>query len=97
MRRVTRALLLLALLSATGCYTARVVSRAPAGVQGQRDHGAILFWGMWGSRTDAYECREGLAEVATWTPWYGYIVAPLTLGIVSPVVKSYRCAVGEGF
>ena len=27
----------------------------------------------------------------------GYIVSPITLGIASPVVKSYSCAVGEGF
>ncbi len=52
---------------------------------------------MWRSETNADECRAGLAEVATSTPWYGYIVAPITLGIAHPVVKTYSCAVGEGF
>jgi hypothetical protein len=87
---------LLALATSTACYTAGVVSPARRGVERQTDHGAVLFWGMWQSKTDASECREGLAEAASWTPWYGYIVSPLTLGIVHPVVKGYTCAIREG-
>jgi hypothetical protein len=52
---------------------------------------------MMRTETDAVECRAGLAEVETSTPWYGYIVAPMTLGLAHPVKKSYTCAVGEGF
>jgi hypothetical protein len=98
MRRLSTALLAALLLAATSaCYTARVASPVPPGVKRQTDHGTIWFWGMWRSETKADECRAGLAEVYTSTPWYGYIVAPITLGIASPVVKTYSCAVGEGF
>jgi len=96
-RTLATALLALVLCAGGGCYTAGVISPAPPGVKRQSDHGVIWFWGMWRSETDANECRAGLAEAATWTPWYGYIVAPITLGIAHPVVKSYSCAVGEGF
>ena len=96
-RPLTATLLALALLGVSACYTAAVTSPAPPGVKRQSDHGVILFWGMWRSETSADECRSGLAEVSTWTPWYGYIVTPITLGIAHPVVKSYSCAVGEGF
>ncbi len=97
LRSTTAALLGLALTASTACYTAGVISPAPPGVKRQSDHGVILLWGMWRSETSADECRAGLAEVATSTPWYGYIVAPITLGIAHPVVKTYSCAVGEGF
>jgi hypothetical protein len=96
-RTALAALLLVALAASTACHTAGVISPAPPGVKRQNDHGMIWFWGMWRSETKADECRAGLAEVYTYTPWYGYIVAPITLGIASPVVKSYSCAVGEGF
>ena len=98
MRRVSSALLAaLVLAGASGCYTARVYSPVPPGVKRQNDHGMIWFWGMWRSETDAAECRAGLAEVEVSTPWYGYIVGPITLGIAHPVKKSYTCALGEGF
>src|SRR5215470_1518910 len=98
MRRIAAiALLGLALGLDAGCYTAGVISPAPPGVKRQNDHGVIWFWGMWRSETNADECRAGLAEVYTYTPWYGYIVGPITLGIAHPIVKSYSCAVGEGF
>ena len=87
----------LALAATTACYTARVSSPVPPGVKRQTDHGTIWFWGMWRSETNAVECRAGLAEVETSTPWYGYIVGPITLGIAHPVVKSYACTVSDGF
>ena len=96
-RTLAVASLALALHASGGCYTAGVISPAPPGVKRQSDHGVIWFWGMWRSETSADECRAGLAEAATYTPWYGYIVAPITLGIAHPVVKTYSCAVGEGF
>jgi hypothetical protein len=96
-RRLAAAVLLLALVASTACYTAGIISPATPGVKRQDDHGVIWFWGMWRSETDADECRAGLASASTYTPWYGYIVAPFTLGIAHPVVKSYTCAVGEGF
>ena len=97
LRGATAALLLLALTASSACYTAGVISPATPGVKRQNDHGVIWFWGMWRSDTKADECRAGLAESAVWTPWYGYIVSPITLGIAHPVVKSYSCAVGDGF
>jgi hypothetical protein len=96
-QRALAALLVLVLAASGACYTAGVISPAPPGVKKQHDHGVIWFWGMWRSDTKADECRAGLAEAHTYTPWYGYIVSPMTLGIASPVVKSYACAVGEGF
>jgi len=96
-RMIATALLALAIGTSAACYTAGVISPAPPGVKRQSDHGVIWFWGMWRSETHADECRAGLAEAATWTPWYGYIVAPITLGIAHPVVKTYSCAVGDGF
>ena len=96
-RRLTAALLLVALVAGAGCYTAGVLSPAPPGVKRQSDHGVIWLWGMWRAETHADECRAGLAEVYTYTPWYGYIVAPFTLWIAHPVVMQYSCAVGEGF
>ena len=97
MRRVSSALLaVLVLGAATACYTARVSTPVPPGVKRQTDHGTIWFWGMLRSETDASECRAGLAEVETSTPWYGYIVGPITLGIAHPVKKTYSCALGEG-
>ena len=96
-RALTAALLLLVLTIGTACYTAGVISPAPPGVKRQNDHGVVWFWGMWRTETKADECRAGLAEVYTSTPWYGYIVGPITLGIAHPVVKTYSCAVGEGF
>ena len=97
LRGATAALLLLALTASSACYTAGVISPATPGVKRQNDHGVIWFWGMWRSETKADECRAGLAESGTSTPWYGYIVSPITLGIAHPVVKSYSCAVGDGF
>jgi hypothetical protein len=97
MHRISRALLVASALLASACYTARVTSPVPTGVKQQNDHGTIWFWGMMRTETDAVECRAGLAEVETSTPWYGYIVAPMTLGLAHPVKKSYTCAVGEGF
>jgi hypothetical protein len=96
-RTIAATLLALALVSSSACYTAGVISPAPPGVKRQSDHGVIWFWGMWRSETSADECRAGLAEVETSTPWYGYIVSPITLGIAHPVKKSYTCALGEGF
>jgi hypothetical protein len=95
MPRPAAALLVLTLLGATACYTAGVVSPAARGVKRQTDHGVILLWGMWQSKTHADECREGLAEAATWTPWYGYIVGPITAGLLHPVVKGYTCAIRD--
>jgi hypothetical protein len=97
LRRPLAALAALLLLATSACYTARVSSPVPPGVKRQTDHGTIWFWGMWASETDATECRAGLAEVETSTPWYAYIVIPMTAGIAHPVKKSYTCAVGEGF
>ena len=98
MHRTALALLAaFALLVTSACYSARVHSPVPPGVKQQNDHGTIWFWGMMRSETDAVECRAGLAEVETSTPWYGYIVGPITLGIAHPVKKSYACAVGDGF
>ena len=98
MRRLSTALFAVLLLAtSSACYTARVASPVPPGVKRQHDHGTIWFWGMMRSETSADECRAGLAEVETSTPWYGYIVAPITLGVAHPVKKSYTCALGEGF
>ena len=97
LRSTAAVFLCLLFLADTACYTARVVSPAPKGIKRQSEDGVILFWGMWSSTTRADECRNGLSEVSTTTPWYGYIVAPVTVFIAHPVRKSYTCAVSEGF
>jgi len=98
MRRISTVLLAALVLAAgTSCYTARVSSPVQPGVKRQTDHGTVWFWGLLRTETSADECRAGLAEVETSTPWYGYIVMPITIGIAHPVKKSYTCALGEGF
>ena len=79
-RTIATGLLALVLWANGACYTAGVISPAPPGVKRQSDHGVIWFWGMWRSETNADECRAGLASASVYTPWYGYIVAPITLG-----------------
>jgi hypothetical protein len=92
MRRNLAALLLVSFTaSLPGCYTAGVESPVQRGAR-HHDVGVSWFWGLTPTVADAQECRRGLAEVRTWLPWYAYIVAPLTLGIVTPMKKKWTCA-----
>jgi hypothetical protein len=92
MRRSLAALVLVAFTaSLPGCYTARVESPVQRGSRND-DVGITWFWGLTTTTADAQECRKGLAEVTTWLPWYAYIVAPLTFGIVTPMKKKWSCA-----
>lgn len=78
-------------LVSTGCMTAGVNSPASRAGTRRSDTGVIWFWGITDAVKYAEECTSGLAEVRTQLPWYSYIVAPLTLGIVNPVNRQYYC------
>lgn len=80
------------LLLASGCMTAGVSSPVERDGPRRSDDGAIFFWGITDAVEYAEECEHGLAEVRTQLPWYGYIVSPLTLGIINPIERQYYCA-----
>jgi hypothetical protein len=91
MRRTLAALVIASLVPLSACYTAGVESPI-ARASRYDDVGVSWFWGISNSVSDAQQCRKGLAEVETWFPWYTYIVAPLTIGIVTPIKKAWTCA-----
>ena len=89
-----RALVILSVMvGSVGCYNAKI--RAPVLAHGEKysDLGASFLWGATNTTTDAIECPHGLAYVESYHPWWGvFLVGPLTLGIVTPIRKVYRCA-----
>jgi hypothetical protein len=84
--------LVTALLAPVGCFTAGVSSSASREGSHKSDTGVVWFWGITDAVKNAEECTGGLAEVKTQIPWYTYIVAPLTFGIISPVNRQYYCS-----
>jgi len=90
MRRML-ALLIACTAALPGCFTAGVEATVARGSR-HSDVGWTWFWGVSNTITDAQQCRKGLAEVETWLPWYAYLIAPLTFGIVTPIKKQYVCA-----
>jgi hypothetical protein len=87
-------LLLLVLLAQVGCYTGRMTTRAARGSEVYAHSGASLLWGLTTVYIAADECPNGLAQAETHFPWWGYIVAPLTVGIVVPIRTEYTCVAG---
>lgn len=84
---------LLAFVLLTGCYNAKM--KAPVTPTGEKysDTGVSFFWGMTNTTTIAAECPHGMAYAEVYHPWWGvFIVAPLTLGIITPLRKVYQCA-----
>lgn len=77
----------------SGCYHTMVRS----GVMGvnMRESsrtGWNIAWGIVRADIDAPECSAGLAQVETWTPWWGYFIEVLTVGILTPERADYVCA-----
>ena len=79
-------------LLATSCYTAGVNSPVARAGHEHSDTGVVWFWGISDADLYAEECQAGLAQVVTGFPWYTYVVAPLTFGIITPVSRKYYCA-----
>jgi hypothetical protein len=79
-----------ALLALCNCYAARVIGPGTGGTV-QNEAGASLLWGLTSTESQAIECEHGLKSVATYFPWWGYIVATVTVGIVVPIRKEYTC------
>lgn len=82
-------------LSLTGCYSYTVRSGAMAAGPPTRETGVTLVHGLVGTSATAPECRNGLAYVETWTPWWAGFVQWLTFGIVSPLKAEWACAGAE--
>ena len=77
----------------TGCFGASVTTGLrPNGVV-ESDTGVSWLWGITTTNTKATECKDGLAKVETYWPWWGaLLVVPLTGGFITPVTKEYHCA-----
>jgi hypothetical protein len=81
--------LALAVLS-QGCFSSIVRATGPAG-RSYSSAGASLFWGITTPTHGATECQFGLKQVEMWRPWYSYLVAAITLGIVTPITSEWQC------
>ena len=89
MRRLA-ALAALAVLH-TGCYMHVVEIRPWRDEPYSSDTQVHLFWGITGVTTPARVCQRGLERATFYMPWWGFIVSPLTLGIVVPTTVDYVC------
>jgi hypothetical protein len=85
--------LLCALLLCGGCFggAVRTGTGNPGSVK-EKDTGVSWLWGLTETETTANHCRNGLSEVEVYWPWWGFIPQVLTLGIVTPITKVYRCS-----
>lgn len=73
-----------------GCFSSVVRASGPSG-KTYSSAGASLFWGITTPTHGATQCQYGLKEVEMWRPWYSYLVAGITLGIVTPITSSWEC------
>lgn len=87
--RSSSAVVLCLLLS--GCF--RVVVDSPAARTGQHGDGSgVSFLGLTTVTTDARECTYGIAKVETYMPFWGWLLALVTAGIVPGMTAQYHCA-----
>ena len=89
MRRLPALLFVLALQSA--CYMHTVEIRPWRDEPYASDTQVHFFWGITGVTTPAPVCQRGLERAVFYMPWWGFIVAPITLGIVVPTTVDYVC------
>lgn len=86
----------LAVSLCTGCYNAKInapIRRQTGEGAKHVDTSVSLFWGATNTTSDAIECTAGLAYAEVYHPWWGqFLVAPLTLGIITPIRKVWICA-----
>jgi hypothetical protein len=73
-----------------GCFSSVVRANGPHGPR-YSSAGASLFWGITTPTHGAKQCQAGLKEVEMWRPWYSYLVAVVTLGIVTPITSEWEC------
>ncbi len=79
------------MLCLSGCYHGYVVAPVRAGPE-RTELGISWLWGLTSTRTNAVECKYGLAMAGSYYPWWGFLLSGITAGIVNPVEKSYACA-----
>lgn len=84
------AMALLATFLLQGCFSSVVRATGPAGSE-HSSAGASLFWGITTPTHGATQCANGLREVEMYRPWYSYLVAVVTLGIVTPITSRWEC------
>ena len=80
----------LAMLSLQGCFSSAVRASGPSGSR-HSSAGASLFWGITTPTHGATQCTNGLKEVEMYRPWYSYLVALVTIGIVTPITSQWEC------
>lgn len=73
-----------------GCFSSVVRANGPRGER-YKSAGASLFWGITTPTHGAKQCNNGLKEVEMWRPWYSYLVALVTIGIVTPITSEWEC------
>ena len=73
-----------------GCFSSVVRANGPRGER-YSSAGASLFWGITTPTHGAKQCPNGLREVEMWRPWYSYLVALVTVGIVTPITSEWEC------
>lgn len=73
-----------------GCFSSIVRAAGPSGSR-HSSAGASLFWGITTPTHGAKQCPAGLKEVEMYRPWYSYLVAVVTLGIVTPITSEWEC------
>jgi hypothetical protein len=76
----------------TGCFSYTLRSSTAGDGVVHQGRGSALFWGLRGVQRHAHECPEGMAYARTYQPWWSFIVATLTIGIVTPWRSQYECA-----
>ncbi|MFT3713186.1 MAG: hypothetical protein QM817_36490 [Archangium sp.] len=76
-----------------GCFSSVVRANGPNG-QRYSSAGASLFWGITTPTHGAKQCQYGLKEVEMWRPWYSYLIAVITIGIVTPITSEWECMGG---
>lgn len=84
------AVVALSALLFSGCFSSIVRATGPSGSQ-HSSMGASLFWGITTPVHGATECQYGLKEVEMYRPWYSYLLATITLGIVTPITSTWEC------
>jgi len=80
-------------LATSSCYRAIVRTGQPAAQQQPVSTIGISFlYGISSVTTVAAECTNGLAETNTSLPWWGVLVAGITVGLITPWETQYQCA-----
>ncbi len=78
-----------------GCFSSIVRANGPSGSR-HSSAGASLFWGITTPTHGATQCTNGLKEVEMYRPWYSYLIALITIGIVTPITREWECMGGPG-